>query len=182
MPLLYSGIVVMGILIIAVVIYIASVIAWHAYRRHALLVAQENEGVKMEKFFPSMRWKPFLLTFNILKKDISINESNCADDDVEKSCGNHECVVCLKAFEDGELVRQFPQCHHTFHADCIDKWLYSHSDCCPLCRSPINPVSSSRRDETSTPENSSHQVSVDTDTSMTTRAISVSYMPFVNLP
>ncbi|KAF3452059.1 hypothetical protein FNV43_RR08155 [Rhamnella rubrinervis] len=192
MSWIYSAFVVMGILIILVVIYIVCVIAWNAYRRQVLLAAQGNEPVKMEKLFPSMRWKPFLLTFNILKKDIENGstradddlEKSCGnrgDDDVEKSCGDHECVVCLKVFEDGELARQFPQCQHTFHADCIDKWLYSHSDRCPICRSSINPESSSRRGETSTQENSSHEVSVDPDTSIN-RAISVCHMPFFSLP
>lgn len=138
MSLIYSGFVAIGILIIAVAIYIVCIIAWYAYRRHVLFVTEENDAVRLEKYFHSMRWKPFLLTFNILSKD---NDGNGSDDavDVERSCGNQVCVVCLKGFEEGELVRQFPQCLHTFHADCIDKWLYSHSDCCPLCRSPITP-------------------------------------------
>ncbi|KAJ8631700.1 hypothetical protein MRB53_025023 [Persea americana] len=29
-----------------------------------------------------------------------------------------------------------PKCKHTFHADCIDMWLYSHSNC-PLCREAV---------------------------------------------
>ncbi|WCJ39453.1 RING/U-box superfamily protein [Euphorbia peplus] len=48
-----------------------------------------------------------------------------------------ECVVCLSVFEDEEYVRQLPICRHSFHALCIDKWLYSHSDC-PICRRPIH--------------------------------------------
>ncbi|KAH7547101.1 hypothetical protein FEM48_Zijuj01G0271300 [Ziziphus jujuba var. spinosa] len=172
---LFSGIVVIGVLIIAVAIYIFCIIAWYAYRQHVLSVGEGNgnlEEAKMEKYFPSMRWKPFLNTFNILKKENG--NGNYADDDLEENSGGSTvCVVCLRVFEDGELVRQFPQCHHTFHADCIDKWLYSHSECCPLCRCPVNPQASySRCGGETTPGNNSHEVSVDIGTS--TRAISTS--------
>ncbi|KAG6669109.1 hypothetical protein CIPAW_01G220400 [Carya illinoinensis] len=49
-------------------------------------------------------------------------------------------VVCLTDFEDDECVRQLPRCKHSFHAPCIDLWLYSHSDC-PLCRTPVDRLS-----------------------------------------
>ncbi|XP_008812045.1 RING-H2 finger protein ATL16-like [Phoenix dactylifera] len=48
----------------------------------------------------------------------------------------HECSVCLSVFVDGEDVRQLPNCKHSFHAPCIDMWLYSHSNC-PLCRAVV---------------------------------------------
>ncbi|XP_051114059.1 E3 ubiquitin-protein ligase EL5-like [Andrographis paniculata] len=51
---------------------------------------------------------------------------------------DNECVVCLSAFEDGEELKRLPNCNHTFHAPCIDMWLYSHTDC-PLCRTPVAP-------------------------------------------
>lgn len=50
--------------------------------------------------------------------------------------GEYECAVCLSVFEEGEEVRLLPRCRHSFHAPCIDMWLYSHFDC-PLCRTPI---------------------------------------------
>ncbi|CAA0821396.1 RING-H2 finger protein ATL52 [Striga hermonthica] len=49
-----------------------------------------------------------------------------------------ECVVCLSAFEEGEELRRLPKCNHSFHAPCIDMWLYTHMDC-PLCRSQVEP-------------------------------------------
>ncbi|XP_028751466.1 RING-H2 finger protein ATL16-like [Neltuma alba] len=48
----------------------------------------------------------------------------------------YECPVCLSVFEEGEEVRKLPQCNHSFHAMCIDMWLYSHLDC-PICRTPV---------------------------------------------
>ncbi|PKA61894.1 RING-H2 finger protein ATL80 [Apostasia shenzhenica] len=52
-----------------------------------------------------------------------------------------ECAVCLSPFADGDEVRQLPQCRHSFHAACIDKWLRSHSSC-PVCRSGVLPTPS----------------------------------------
>ncbi|XP_058111127.1 RING-H2 finger protein ATL52-like [Magnolia sinica] len=48
----------------------------------------------------------------------------------------NECAVCLMAFFDGEDVRQLPECKHSYHAPCIDMWLFSHSNC-PLCRATV---------------------------------------------
>ncbi|KAK1311935.1 RING-H2 finger protein ATL51 [Acorus calamus] len=66
----------------------------------------------------------------------------------EESARSHEsdseCSVCLSVFVDGEDVRQLPECKHSFHAPCIDMWLYSHSNC-PLCRASISTPSSSFR-------------------------------------
>lgn len=49
-----------------------------------------------------------------------------------------ECSVCLSALEDGERVRLLPNCKHSFHVDCIDKWLGSNSTC-PICRAEAEP-------------------------------------------
>lgn len=49
-----------------------------------------------------------------------------------------ECAVCLCEFEEEEKGRLLPKCHHSFHIDCIDMWLHSHSTC-PLCRASAQP-------------------------------------------
>ncbi|CAI9089125.1 OLC1v1023634C1 [Oldenlandia corymbosa var. corymbosa] len=49
-----------------------------------------------------------------------------------------ECSVCLSSFETGEIARKLPNCGHTFHVECIDKWLTSHSTC-PICRTEAEP-------------------------------------------
>ncbi|KAL5986181.1 hypothetical protein ACLOJK_028175 [Asimina triloba] len=56
-----------------------------------------------------------------------------ASDSRECEC---ECSVCLSVFSEGESIRELPQCKHSFHADCIDMWLFSHSSC-PLCRATV---------------------------------------------
>lgn len=49
-----------------------------------------------------------------------------------------ECSVCLGVIENGEMARLLPNCNHIFHAECIDKWLGSHSSC-PICRTEAEP-------------------------------------------
>nr|KYP57859.1 RING-H2 finger protein ATL5F [Cajanus cajan] len=82
----------------------------------------------------------------------SIDDTNCQSNSnlltsfkyKEKEAGkegfgdDYECPVCLSGFEEGEDVRKLPQCKHSFHAACIDMWLYSHLDC-PICRTPVGP-------------------------------------------
>ncbi|CAE8656303.1 unnamed protein product [Polarella glacialis] len=52
---------------------------------------------------------------------------------------NAECAICLNAFLPDEYVRIIPcpaakERGHTFHSDCIDRWL-STNPRCPLCNS-----------------------------------------------
>ncbi|KAH7844416.1 hypothetical protein Vadar_027774 [Vaccinium darrowii] len=56
----------------------------------------------------------------------------------DTSPGAKECAVCLSFLEDGEMVRILPNCKHTFHVECIDKWLTSQSTC-PICRTGAEP-------------------------------------------
>ncbi|KAI4317220.1 hypothetical protein L6164_025110 [Bauhinia variegata] len=49
-----------------------------------------------------------------------------------------QCRVCLSEFEEGEKVRNL-KCKHTFHKDCLDKWLQQCLATCPLCRNKVLP-------------------------------------------
>lgn len=50
-----------------------------------------------------------------------------------------ECSVCISSLEDEEIARILPNCNHTFHAECIDMWLVTHSTC-PICRMEAEPL------------------------------------------
>ncbi|OEL31817.1 hypothetical protein BAE44_0007164, partial [Dichanthelium oligosanthes] len=43
-----------------------------------------------------------------------------------------ECAVCLQDFVTKDTIRAMP-CSHTFHQDCIFRWLRVNH-VCPLCR------------------------------------------------
>ncbi|XP_056698406.1 RING-H2 finger protein ATL39-like [Spinacia oleracea] len=44
------------------------------------------------------------------------------------------CSICLQErYEDDEVCKVLPGCHHVFHADCIDQWLKKRQTC-PVCR------------------------------------------------
>ncbi|BAF21546.2 NEP1-interacting protein 2 [Oryza sativa Japonica Group] len=47
------------------------------------------------------------------------------------------CAVCLQDFGASQFVRVLPHCQHTFHARCIDNWLFRHASC-PLCRAGVH--------------------------------------------
>ncbi|KAK9489844.1 hypothetical protein V1508DRAFT_24494 [Lipomyces doorenjongii] len=66
-------------------------------------------------------------------------------DDIDRSGGIFEaseenlgerCLVCLSDFEEGEECRKLRQCGHLFHKKCIDEWLTTGRNSCPLCRAP----------------------------------------------
>jgi hypothetical protein len=46
------------------------------------------------------------------------------------------CTICLSDFDCGDKVKQVPQCHHTFHSDCLEKWLVRKFSC-PNCNLEI---------------------------------------------
>lgn len=44
------------------------------------------------------------------------------------------CLVCLCDFEHDEEARKLVNCGHLFHRICIDQWLTTGRNSCPLCR------------------------------------------------
>ncbi|KAL5119240.1 hypothetical protein ACEQ8H_002951 [Pleosporales sp. CAS-2024a] len=44
------------------------------------------------------------------------------------------CLVCLCDFEADEEARRLVKCEHVFHKICIDQWLTTGRNSCPLCR------------------------------------------------
>ncbi|KAG0376101.1 hypothetical protein BGX24_008288 [Mortierella sp. AD032] len=44
-----------------------------------------------------------------------------------------KCLVCMSDYEEGEDMRALT-CKHGFHQECIDKWLTTGANKCPVCR------------------------------------------------
>ncbi|GAO47348.1 hypothetical protein G7K_1556-t1 [Saitoella complicata NRRL Y-17804] len=44
------------------------------------------------------------------------------------------CLVCLSDFAPNEVCRKLTKCGHLFHKECIDQWLTTGRNSCPLCR------------------------------------------------
>jgi hypothetical protein len=58
----------------------------------------------------------------------TLDDYNSFDIDYEEPA----CAICLMEYEPGDEMRTLP-CHHDFHKDCVDAWLYNHASC-PACR------------------------------------------------
>lgn len=52
-----------------------------------------------------------------------------------EACQQQSCVICLEAYEQGELLASL-NCGHLFHVDCVAGWMRRASHC-PLCRTDI---------------------------------------------
>jgi Ring finger domain len=53
---------------------------------------------------------------------------------INSSEGQPDCPICMGAVEVGQKIRQLP-CKHIYHTGCVDKWITSYVNECPLCRS-----------------------------------------------
>lgn len=89
-----------------------------------------------------------------------------ADDDAVMGDGAECCVVCIEPFAVGDKVRSL-SCCHSFHKECIDHWLSSHTTC-PLCNLELETYDGLDRNEPwVTPEASMPGVVVTADTEVT---------------
>lgn len=64
---------------------------------------------------------------------VSVVESENATDKAQVTLTD-KCLVCLSYYECGEECRQLKNCGHIFHRECIDQWLTTGRNSCPLCR------------------------------------------------
>lgn len=156
LPMLYYGLIVVGTAAIVLAMYNLIFIKWSAPRHPP---SSPRNNIRSNAFVEaarSARSRSFenLDSFKYKKQ----KEGSVAQDQQGQVMIDYECAVCLSGFEDGEEVRKLPSCKHSFHAPCIDMWLYSHSDC-PLCRATVPVVSWCHRElTTNTPEEHSREV------------------------
>lgn len=155
LPMLYYGLIVVGTAAVVLAMYNLIFIKWSA-PRHPPSSPRNIRSNTFVEAARSARSRSFenLDSFKYKKQ----KEGLVAQDQQGQVMIDYECAVCLSGFEDGEEVRKLPSCKHSFHAPCIDMWLYSHSDC-PLCRATVPVVSWCHRElTTNTPEEHSREV------------------------
>lgn len=46
------------------------------------------------------------------------------------------CTICLNAFVEEEDAETSLTCRHTFHSECIAKWMHTDRSC-PMCRQEV---------------------------------------------
>jgi hypothetical protein len=55
------------------------------------------------------------------------------------SNGNPICTICLEEVIDSDNNKKVLHCNHTFHKNCIDRWLRTRSQC-PVCRRRVQSI------------------------------------------
>jgi len=79
----------------------------------------------------------------LLQLDESVAKKVVALDDVDQltvltaDLPGGKCGVCLNTFQTGDSLKEL-KCEHRFHVECIDKWLLTYSNICPIDGLPIN--------------------------------------------
>ena len=53
---------------------------------------------------------------------------------MEDECMQSECTICLLQYT--EDTKKTTECNHTFHDECIGRWLQTNKSC-PLCRTEL---------------------------------------------
>jgi hypothetical protein len=129
------------------------------------LLATKIGAMPIESFVSSIN----LVNLNTVEllhrlRNRGLDESKLIEkDDIIKMIISHHsfsqssCVICCEEFEEspcfsgvehndgGALIRILSGCHHAFHVECIDRWVYSApqndggslSRSCPICNKPL---------------------------------------------
>ncbi|KAA8534793.1 hypothetical protein F0562_029765 [Nyssa sinensis] len=142
LPMLYYGLVVVGTAAVVLAAYNIIFLRWCADQQR-----RSRQGMSRNRQPAASSSRSFdnpniqlVSSFKYKKEGMAQDQGHDYEYEYE-----YECPVCLSVFEEDEEVKQLPRCKHSFHAPCIDMWLYSHLDC-PVCRAPVEPPVLHRRD------------------------------------
>ncbi|KAK6911878.1 Zinc finger, RING-type [Dillenia turbinata] len=141
------GLALVGALVIALAVFIFTTMGWCFYPHHATDPSPSRNANEKQQVILNPH-----IALKFMYKKVAGKASEKATE--------ADCIVCLTSFEDGEDVQQLPRCRHTFHAACIEMWLYSHSEC-PLCRVSVDRLASLSPDCTPMSEENSREILLD---------------------
>jgi len=82
--------------------------------------------------------KPPIATKDEVEKSgglFRVGTDSDVDKDGKRLTPEGRCQICLSDFEKNEECRVLANCKHVFHRECIDQWLTTGRNSCPLCRS-----------------------------------------------
>lgn len=106
------------------------------------LLGRLDEGLKpktlgrehLQGFATSIYRRPFMRIENTNASELlrfgAASPARCAPNSVDL------CSICRVEYEDGDNLRMLP-CGHSFHRDCIDRWLMSSATTCPSCKQDL---------------------------------------------
>ena len=68
------------------------------------------------------------ITYKKLKEQIQLGDISGG--------GLTECSICIENFEDDDEIL-YTKCCHTFHKECINKWITEYNIKCPICKKDV---------------------------------------------
>lgn len=125
--------------IVSLSIVVVLVIALHIYARYVLRrQARRRAAIRQLGLMVSSVEPPKTGLDPAIINSLPVFSFKRTENGDEREGEHAECAVCLSLLEDGEMARILPNCKHTFHRECIDKWLGAQSTC-PICRTEAEP-------------------------------------------
>lgn len=92
----------------------------------------ENTPVRLVSILSARQ--PRVVAADILPETENIQDRNSTSRGSQRSSnGNPICTICLEEVIDSDNNKKVLHCNHTFHANCINRWLRTRS-LCPVCR------------------------------------------------
>lgn len=96
------------------------------------LPSVENTPVRLVSILSAR--EPRVVAADILpERESSETRDSMSRDSQRSSNGNPLCSICLEEVIDSDNNKKVLHCNHTFHKNCIDRWLSTRSQC-PVCR------------------------------------------------
>ncbi|EAS29958.2 RING finger protein [Coccidioides immitis RS] len=72
--------------------------------------------------------------YRLVQYPESLVAENAEDGERIQISENDRCLICLSDYAAEEEVRLLAKCGHIYHRECIDEWLTTGRNSCPLCR------------------------------------------------